>query len=110
MGPKDLNTSGNNSRPVQLEWGEIECPHRNGNITHFELNITRNGSESWQVRVAGDAKTGGSYVVCGLEVGVGYSITVAGVNSLNQTGMYGQFNDIYITETGELSFVKKAVS
>ena len=108
MGPKDLSTTSSvKSRPVRLEWGGIECSHRNGNITQFVLNITRNQSESWQVLVAGDAEIGGSYVVCGLEVGVRYSITVAGVNSLNQTGIHRQYDDIFITNTCE--FLRKTL-
>ena len=103
MGPTHLSTSSLKIRPVFLEWGGIECSHRNGNITHFVLNITRNESESWQEAIKGDAVRGGSYIVCGLEVGVRYSVTVAGVNSLNQTGVYRHYDDIFI-RTGKLYF------
>ena len=94
-------TSSTERRPVLLTWGGIECPHRNGNITHFLLNITsKNDSQSWQVKVTGDASTGSSYVVCGLQVKAVYSVSVAAVNSVNQIGVYSTYDDIYITETG----------
>ena len=87
-----------------MEWGGIECSHRNGNITHYVVDITslESDTESWEVLVEGDAESGGSYMVCGLRAGVKYNISVLAVNSLDQRGVPNTL-EIMITQTSKFS-------
>ena len=70
-----------NSSSITVQWGPVDCIHRNGDIIGYSVQY---GSET--VSVSGDS-SGGMYVISGLMPSTTYSIQVAAETSAG-TGPY----------------------
>ena len=68
------------SSSITVQWGAVDCIHRNGDITGYSVRYGVQGSVSTQtVSVSGGGAT--MTTVSGLESSTTYSIEVAAVNS-----------------------------
>ena len=76
---------------ITVQWGPVDCIHRNGDITGYSVQY---GSET--VSVSGDS-SGGMYVISGLMPSTTYSIQVAAETSTG-TGPYSAA--IYLLTNG----------
>ena len=86
MGPRDAIATQVTSRTVQVTWDTIECIHRNGLITDYEVQLREDDS--------GDMVTDGvvdfddeTYMASGLRSFTRYIFQVAGVN-VDGTGVF----------------------
>ena len=79
--PTSVSVYALNSTAITVQWGPVDCIHRNGDITGYSVQY---GSET--VSVSGDS-SGGMYVISGLMPSTTYSIQVAAETS-NGTGPY----------------------
>ena len=81
------------STTITVQWGEVNCLHRNGEITGYSVQYGEVGSETTEtVNVAGDAMMA---EVSGLNSSTNYSIAVAAVNGAGT----GDYSDPYIIIT-----------
>ena len=71
------------SSSITVQWGPVDCIHRNGDITGYSVQYV-----SENVSVSGDS-SGGMYVISGLMPSTTYSIQVAANNSAG-TGPYSR--------------------
>ena len=90
MGPSEVMATQITSRTVQVTWDTIECIHRNGLITDYEVRLREDDS--------GDMVTDGmvdfdarSYMASGLRPFIRYLFQVAGVN-VDGTGIFTEIN------------------
>ena len=84
--PTSVSVSEVTSSSITVQWGAVDCIHRNGDITGYSVRYGVQGSVSTQtVSVSG----GGAMqtTISGLMPSTTYSIEVAAVNSAG-TGMY----------------------
>ena len=79
--PTSVSVSEVTSSSITVQWGPVDCIHRNGDITGYSV---RYGSET--MSVSGDF-SGGMYVISGLMPSTTYSVQVAAMNSAG-TGPY----------------------
>ena len=79
--PTSVSVSEVTTSSITVQWGPVDCIHRNGDITGYSV---RYGSET--VSVSGDS-SGGMYVISGLMPSTTYSIEVAAETSVG-TGPY----------------------
>ena len=81
-----VNISEVTTSSITVQWGEVDCIHRNGNITGYTVRYGVQGNWSTQtVTVSGGGST--QTIVSGLTPSTNYSIQVAAVNSAG-TGLY----------------------
>ena len=74
------------SSSITVQWGAMDCIHRNGDITGYSVRYGVQGSGSTQtVSVSGGGAT--MTTISGLTASTHYSIEVAAVNSAD-TGVY----------------------
>ena len=73
------------SSSVIVQWGPVDCIHRNGDITGYLVQYGVQGSGNTQTMKVGGATT--ETTISGLMQLTNYSIEVAAVNIIN-TGMY----------------------
>ena len=84
--PTSVSTSDVTSSSITVQWGAVDCIHRNGDITGYSVRYGVQGSGSTQtLSVSGSATT--EATISGLESVAYYSIEVAAVNSAG-TGVY----------------------
>ena len=90
MGPREVMATQITSRTVQVTWDVIECIHRNGNITDYEVKLREDDS--------GDIVTDGvvdfdaeTYMASGLRPFTTYIFQVAGVN-VDGTGVFTEID------------------
>ena len=69
---------------ITIQWGAVDCIHRNGNITGYSVRYAVQGSTQ-TVTVSGGGST--QTIISGLAPSTNYSIEVAAVNSVS-TGVY----------------------
>ena len=74
---------------ITVQWGPVDCIHRNGDITGYSVQY---GSDI--VSVSGDS-SGGMYVISGLMPSTTFSIQVAAVND----GGIGKYSDSVTRKT-----------
>ena len=79
--PSSVSVSEVTSSSITVQWGPVDCIHRNGAITGYSVQY---GNET--VSVSGDS-SGGMYVISGLMPSTTYSIQVAAKTSAG-TGPY----------------------
>ena len=87
--PTFVNTSDVTSSSITVQWGAVDCIHRNGNITGYSVRYGVQGSAEGDrtvVMVSGDS-SGGMYEISGLTPSTTYTIEVAAVNSAG-TGVH----------------------
>ena len=73
--PSSVSVSEVTSSSITVQWGPVDCIHRNGDITGYSVQY---GSEN--VSISGDS-SGGMYVISGLMPSTTYSIQVAAETS-----------------------------
>ena len=71
--PTSVSVSAVTSSSFTVQWGPVDCIHRNGNITGYSVRLNGN-------IITGDS-SGGTYVISGLEPSTTYSIQVAALTS-----------------------------
>ena len=74
-----------NSTAITVQWGAVNCTHRNGDITGYSVQYTGGGSTQ-TMNVSGDS-SGGMVTISGLSPATMYLVQVAAVNSAG-TGVY----------------------
>ena len=93
--PTSVSTSDVTSSSIAVQWGAVDCIHRNGDITGYSVRYGVQGSGSTQTEsVSGGATTEGS-TISGLTPSTSYSIEVAAVNSVGT----GEYSSSITTET-----------
>ena len=86
------------SSSITVQWGAVDCIHRNGDITGYSVRYGVQGSGSTQtLNVSGSATT--EATISGLESAAYYSIEVAAVNSAG-TGVYSA--PLTVLNSGEM--------
>ena len=103
--PDPVTVTGATSSSITVQWGEVECIDRNGEITGYSVRYSGGGSTQ-TMSVSGDF-SGGMYVISNLESSITYSIEVAAVTGTNLIGIYsspipGQTIGESVTEVTEL--------
>ena len=84
--PTSVSTSDVTSSSITVQWGAVDCIHRNGDITGYSVQYGVQGSGSTQTdSVSGGATT--EATISGLTPSTSYSIEVAAVSSAG-TGEY----------------------
>ena len=87
--PTSVNLSDVTSSSVTVQWGAVDCIHRNGNTTGYSVRYGVQGSAEGDrtvVMASGDS-SGGMHEISGLTPSITYTIEVAAVNSAG-TGVY----------------------
>ena len=78
--PTSVSVSEVTSSSITVQWGAVDCIHRNGDITDYSVRYGVQGNGSTQtVNVSGSGAT--MRQVSGLTASTEYSIEVAAVNS-----------------------------
>ena len=86
--PTSVSASDVTSSIITVQWGPVDCIHRNGDITGYSVQYGLQGNESTQtmnVHVSGGNTT--EATISGLNSATAYSIEVAALNSAG-TGDY----------------------
>ena len=84
--PTSVSVSEVTSSSITVQWGAVDCIHRNGDITGYTLSYGVQGNGSTQtVNVSGGEAT--QTIISELTPSTNYSIEVAAVNSVG-TGVY----------------------
>ena len=79
--PNQVNVSEVKSSSIKIQWGPVDCIHRNGDITGYLVKF-----ESEPISLSGDS-SGGMLIFSGLMSSTVYSIQVAAENGAG-TGPY----------------------
>ena len=90
MGPRDVMATQITSRTVQVTWNTIDCIHRNGLITDYEVRIREDDSGDIVVNDMVDSDTTTS-MASGLRPFTRYILQVAGVN-VDSTGVFSEIS------------------
>ena len=86
--PTSVSTSDVTPSSITVQWGAVDCIHRNGDITGYSVRYGVQGSGSTQTEsVSGGATT--EATISGLTRHAFYDIEVAAVNSAG-TGVYSE--------------------
>ena len=94
--PTSVSVSEVTSSSITLQWGAVNCIHRNGDITGYSVRYGVQGSGSTQTEsVSGGGAT--ITTISGLMASTTYSIEVAAVNSAGT----GDYSDPITAETPE---------
>ena len=80
--PTSVNVSDVTNSSITVQWGPVECIHRNGNITGYSVWYGVEGTGNSQTVNVSRGST-----IIGLNAATNYSIEVAAVNSAG-TGVY----------------------
>ena len=91
--PTSVRTSAVTSTSIAVQWGAVDCIHRNGNITGYSVQY----GVRQEVDVSGGTTNGTN--ITELESAATYEIQVAAVNS-NGTGVYS--DPVFVLTSGEL--------
>ena len=88
------------SSSITVQWGAVDCIHRNGDITGYLVRYGVQGSVEVDrtVEMASGDSSGGMYKISGLSAGTLYTIEVAAVNN----GGTGDYNVAVSYQTSEL--------
>ena len=87
--PTSVCVSEVTSSSVSVQWGAVDCIHRNGNITGYSVRygVQGSGDGDMTVEMSSGNSRGGMYQIFGLSTATAYTIEVAAVNSAG-TGVY----------------------
>ena len=89
--PTSVSVSEVTSSSITVQWGAVDCIHRNGDITGYSVRYGVQGSGSTQtVSISGGGAT--QTVISGLTASTTYTIEVAAVNSAG-TGVYSSLKN-----------------
>ena len=96
--PSDVSATSTSSS-ITVQWGAVDCIHRNGDITGYSVRYGVQGNGSTQtVNVSGGDAT--MTTISGLMASTNYSIEVAAVNNAGT----GNYSDAVISETDGENF------
>ena len=85
--PSNVSGSPVNPTTITVQWGPVNCIHRNGEITGYSVQYEEMGSERTQnMRVSGNS-SGGMATISGLSPATMYTVVVAAENRAG-TGDY----------------------
>ena len=109
--PTSVSTSDVTSSSITVQWGVVDCIHRNGDITGYSVRYGVQGSAEGDrtvVMASGDS-SGGMDMISGLTPSTTYTIEVAAVNSAG-TGNYSTPRDVltlgnHISADGDTKYV-----
>ena len=90
------------SSSITVQWGAVDCIHRNGDITGYSVRYGEVGSAEGDrsvEMVSGDS-SGGMYDISGLAPATAYTVEVAAVNSAGP----GEYSDTFSAETDSKKF------
>ena len=94
--PTSVSTSVVTSSSITVQWGAVDCIHRNGDITGYSVQYGVQGSGVTHIVVTvSRGSTISKATVCGLRDSTTYTIEVAVVNSAGT----GQYSDSITAET-----------
>ena len=82
--PSNVRVTGVTSSSITVQWGEVECIDRNGEITGYSVRYTGSGGTDTRSVSVGDTR---QTTISGLTPSTDYTIEVAAVNSVG-TGPY----------------------
>ena len=85
-----------NSTAITVLWGEVDCIHRNGDITGYSVRYTGGGRTQTMI-MSGDS-SGGMVTISGLSAATEYLVDIAAVTSVG-TGLYSDPLMIYTPES-----------
>ena len=86
IAPTSVNVSEVTFSSITVQWGAVDCIHRNGDITGYRVQYGVQGNRSTQTKnVSGGVAT--QTIISGLTPSTNYSIEVAAVNNVG-TGVY----------------------
>ena len=87
--PTSVSVSEVTSSSITVQWGAVDCIHRNGHITGYSVRygVQGMGEGDRTVQMVSGDSGGGMYQISGLQSSTNYSIEVAAVNSVS-TGIY----------------------
>ena len=85
--PSSVSTTATFTK-ITVDWGPVDCIHRNGDITGYSVRVTRNGDVLKNVSASSDIR---QVTISELSSSTEYNVSVAAVN-INGTGVYS--NDI----------------
>ena len=92
------------SSSITVQWGAVDCIHRNGDITGYSVRYGVQGSGSTQTEsVSGGATT--EATISGLTPSTSYEIAIAAVNSAG-TGEYSEPLTEETSVAGEASYLQ----
>ena len=96
--PTSVRESGVTSSSITVQWGEVDCIHRNGDITGYSVRYGVQGTAEGDrtVKMATGDSSGGMYTISGLSAATVYTVEVAAVNSVG-TGVYSSHIDQLIS-------------
>ena len=80
------------SSSITVQWGAVDCIHRNGDITGYLVRYGVQGSGEGEktVKMASGDSSEGMYHISGLTAATVYTIEVAAVNSVG-VGNYSNY-------------------
>ena len=98
--PTSVSVSEVTSSTITLQWGAVDCIHRNGDITGYLVRYGIQGSVEGgrTVEMASGDSSGGMHRISGLSAGTVYTIEVAAVNNAGT----GDYNVAVSYQTSEL--------
>ena len=87
--PSSVRVYALNSTAISVQWGPVDCVHRNGDITGYTVQYKVVGSAEGErtVKMASEDFSGGIYTISGLSAATEYTVEVAAENSAG-TGAY----------------------
>ena len=98
--PQSLSFNTINSTSVNISWDSVECIHRNGLITHYNISYGPMSETSRVTDVTvvnkNEQDNGGSYTATGLEPSTNYNFKVAAVNDVG----VGKFANVQVQIEG----------
>ena len=94
-GPASVTRGTVTANSITVQWEEVPCLHRNGEITGYTVVARTSGEDDIFVEVDDDDVR--EATVSGLNPSTNYSVAVAAVNSAGT----GPFNDIIVKTAGE---------
>ena len=75
--PSNVTVTGVTSSSITVQWGEVECIDRNGDITGYSVRYSGGGSTQTKTVSGADVT---ETTISGLTPSTGYSVQVAAVN------------------------------
>ena len=95
-----------NPTTITVQWGPVNCVHRNGEITGYSVQYGEMGSESTQnMRVSGNS-SGGMATISGLSPATMYTVVVAAENRAGT----GDYSNPLTIETPESEYIYDNIS
>ena len=98
--PTSVSTSDVTSSSITVQWGAVDCIHRNGDITGYSVRYGVEGSFEGgrTVVMIPGGSSGGVYEISGLTPSTSYTINVAARNSAG-TGEYSSSYTVQIASS-----------